>query len=633
MGVRALIRRAGFALIPLTILVGDIAIRWDFDLGEQMARANAQNLPMSFAFSFGVWWSVALTLETLPAKARRVASFCVGFCAAAAVVSVWQYNATIHHDPNPGVIVYSLYEPSNTAKLARTGVTFGYIGGILGLGGLWSWLLLNARSNASQLIRRAAWLLIVAMLLAAFGWNDPRPDRETSYVSDIGFAVMVGSAIKRVWDFGTESILAEANRDEPAIKASETEVPHVAIFVGESLRRSRMSLYGADRPTSPNIDRWVGERADGVVHFDRGYAPSAFTPLAVAAIATGLYPGRTRDELHRKPVLWQYAHGLNGHSYVYSTQMWSWSNLSLYFLVNNPPQYWSHADEMEAPIVNDTGVDDRFAANVLREELVANPPRSGPALLMFQANSTHYPLFGDDEAPFEIRNRTVLYDAAVRITDQAFAIFAGALEEAGIADDTIVIFTSDHGEFDWDLVESKDPNRPIAVDLVNGERIESCHPVLTEIPLFVYVPPKWRARLGSRFAALQGNGSRVVSNVDIFSTVLDLWGQQATDVDGFSLLTQISTDRATYCFTNPRWARWLLNGYAAVGSQRYVYDREDFAHAQRFDPSDRRPIDLQLSGSPLNDADRKWRDAVMSVPFARDYLRYVEDGRLSAGER
>lgn len=622
-----ILRSVVWLVIPLTVLLGDALIRFDRGIAEQFTRENIINLPSSVLLSCGFWFAVALLVSQLKGRRRAIVAGAVGALGATAVVAIWQYNLVIHHDPNPGVIVYSLHEPANARKLAESGFTLLFGLSLVSFTALWGAAIYLTRVQITPLIRGSSFLMLLGYLTASIGWHDPSPERESAYVSDVYFGVLIGTAVKRIVSYGNESALDGAERDTVTDVTPVDDAPHVMLFIGESLTRHRMSLYGAERKTTPRLDKWVDQHRDGFVDYSHAWATSAFTPISLASFLTGLYPARDRAAFHRQPVLWQYSHALGGESHVYATQMWTWSNLSLFFLTDNPPTYWATADELEAPIVNDTGIDDRIAAGAFARSVVEHQPKNGPALMIYQANATHYPLLAHEAPGFPVNNRVDEYDAAIRVVDESFGIVVDGLEKAEILDDTVIIFMADHGEFDWDLVESRVEGREIAVDLIDGERIESCHPTLANVPFFVWIPPKWRDRLGPRFATMQANTTQTVSLVDIFPTVLDLWGQPIPDiVDGRSLLQPIADDRWAACFTNTPWARWLMNGFALIDGERIIYQREDFSGPQYFDARDVSVRVNQLRGTPLAPEEQAWFDMQQTAsPLLGQYREFLRE--------
>ncbi len=63
--------------------------------------------------------------------------------------------------------------------------------------------------------------------------------------------------------------------------------PNILFIVLDTLRRDRLSIYGAPRQTSPAFDEFAGRAA----LFERAVAPAQWTIPAHASLFTGLYPG------------------------------------------------------------------------------------------------------------------------------------------------------------------------------------------------------------------------------------------------------------------------------------------------------------------------------------------------------
>jgi arylsulfatase A-like enzyme len=68
------------------------------------------------------------------------------------------------------------------------------------------------------------------------------------------------------------------------------EAVNVLIILLDTVRADRLSCYGYDRPTTPNIDR-IAERG---VRFDNFYANSSWTLPSHASLFTGMYPAGHR---------------------------------------------------------------------------------------------------------------------------------------------------------------------------------------------------------------------------------------------------------------------------------------------------------------------------------------------------
>lgn len=72
----------------------------------------------------------------------------------------------------------------------------------------------------------------------------------------------------------------------PSPKTMPIDKPNVILIVVDTLRADRLSTYGYHRPTSPNLDRF----ADESVKFERCISPANWTPPGHASIFTGRFP-------------------------------------------------------------------------------------------------------------------------------------------------------------------------------------------------------------------------------------------------------------------------------------------------------------------------------------------------------
>ena len=136
----------------------------------------------------------------------------------------------------------------------------------------------------------------------------------------------------------------------------------------------------------------------------------------------------------------------------------------------------------------------------------------------------------------ESSQRHAVYAAMIERVDQNVGRLAKILEELDLADDTIVIFTSDNGgevrhegyhsepERDHDPVTSNTPLRSGKGLLYEGG---------IRVPLIVRWPG--HTNPGS-------SSSRIVANADLYATIMDIVGKRAepgTDLDGESFLANL----------------------------------------------------------------------------------------------
>ncbi len=91
--------------------------------------------------------------------------------------------------------------------------------------------------------------------------------------------------------FGVAIVAAcGVSRSSPPVESSR---PNVLLIVVDTLRADRLSFYGHDRDTSPQMKKHIADR--GVV-MDQAYAQAPWTLPSVASMMTGLDPAHFLDE-------------------------------------------------------------------------------------------------------------------------------------------------------------------------------------------------------------------------------------------------------------------------------------------------------------------------------------------------
>ncbi|MBR7742681.1 sulfatase-like hydrolase/transferase [Phycicoccus sp. BSK3Z-2] len=169
-------------------------------------------------------------------------------------------------------------------------------------------------------------------------------------------------------------------------------------------------------------------------------------------------------------------------------------------------------------------------------------PDDRPFLAVFNANATHESTLWRTEVgpvrpdevrvpPYlpdtpEIRGDIARYYTAVEETDARFVQILAALEEDGLTEDTVVLYSSDHGGCaPW----SK----------------RYCHDQGLRVPLVVWAPPRWQHLLPA------DPGSRLdepVTHLDVTTTIITLGGAQVPPtMDGRPLVGR-DRDPHAYAF-------------------------------------------------------------------------------------
>lgn len=272
---------------------------------------------------------------------------------------------------------------------------------------------------------------------------------------------------------------ARLDSERPAASA-DTGARKVIFVLIDTLRADALGCYGYDRPTSPRIDALA---AQGTVFTDVS-SPAAWTKPSTASVLTGLWPSR---------------HGALQHGSNLRTpegvptlaEAFAEAGFATAGFVSNPNVKANFEFDRGFDEFFDKPVDDNVPNAAIRDSLFGNllmavtryqfnwkyandifamnrhveswlrtnaeedfflyvhyidphTPYAPPARWRREFERSH-PGF-----PLHTRRRALvgrdLYDAEVRTIDEGFASILDLLEELGIADETLIAITSDHGE-------------------------------------------------------------------------------------------------------------------------------------------------------------------------------------------
>lgn len=241
------------------------------------------------------------------------------------------------------------------------------------------------------------------------------------------------------------------------------EGPNVALVVVDTLRADRLSCYGYERPTSPTADAL----AAAGVRFERAYSSAPWTMPSVASMMTGLHPS---------------SHGVTGFVGLppelptlagrMARAGYRTGAVTSHWLVGREFGFERGFDDFrECQVGGHEGVSTPFVLDLAGE--VLDGFEEQPFFLWLHLFDPHYeyrrhPEFGFapvragrltgeerfnhvrfELAPLSPPERALLealYDEEVRYTDQGLARFLEQLEERGLREDTLILFTGDHGE-------------------------------------------------------------------------------------------------------------------------------------------------------------------------------------------
>ena len=341
-----------------------------------------------------------------------------------------------------------------------------------------------------------------------------------------------------------ESILErDAVWTNPRLITPSPSVPTSLILISiDTLRADALGCYGAARPTSPNIDRMASE---GVLFRDF-IASSSWTLPAHATMLTGLDPDR---------------HGVTKFTYfqplpeeldTLAERLWDrgYETAGLVgggFVSNNLGFDQGCDRQWENP--DSTGETDTLQVAVDRAKPWMAERRGRPFFLFLHTYEVHLPYtppppydtmfdpsfegpykhrFAERDYDFLVKKQRLtpqilaharaLYDGEVRSMDNAVGDLMTFLRSTGLAENTCVLLTSDHGEEFGEHGAFAHEHATLYEELIR-------------IPLIVWCPSRLR---GGRVVA------ELASHSDIVPTVLELAGAAVpADLDGRTLVAAL----------------------------------------------------------------------------------------------
>jgi arylsulfatase A-like enzyme len=223
----------------------------------------------------------------------------------------------------------------------------------------------------------------------------------------------------------------------------EPRRPNVLLYVVDTLRADALPMYGNQTVRAPNLQRLAREGQT----FDRAYAPSAWTRSSMASILTGA-PPRTHGAITRRDALM-------GDVPLVSERLWVEGYATAAFIGNPNAGREFGFDRGWGLFYEGFVAGPLPSVDELNEQALAwleTAPR--PFLLLMLPVDPHDPYLPpkhfDRHTPGpglkHWEEKRAKYFGEVGYADHGFGVLIEALRDRGELDDTIVVFTSDHGE-------------------------------------------------------------------------------------------------------------------------------------------------------------------------------------------
>lgn len=370
--------------------------------------------------------------------------------------------------------------------------------------------------------------------------------------------------------------------------------PNILVIMADDLGYGDLNCYGAKHVQTPNIDRLMAEG----VRFNQFYANCCVCSPTRAAFLTGRYPDlvgvpgviRTYDEEnwgHLSPSAVSLASSFQRSGY-HTMLVGKW-HLGLTpenhptqrgfdkfrgFLGDMMDDYWTHRrhgvnymrDGLREidPKGHATDLFTQWAIKLLEDDA----EQSAPFFLFLSYNAPHAPI----QPPAKWLRRYTKREPAVPVKRARIGAFIehlddrvgrvlATLDRLGLADSTVVVFTSDNGG-SLRYGSSNGPLRGGKTQMYEGG---------LKVPTCI----RWPGRLAPRESEMRA------LTMDLLPTLADLCGVPIdADIDGVSLKTELveggqkPIDRADI----HTWLQDVLKQSVRVGRWKLVHERQDASY-------------------------------------------------------
>lgn len=265
--------------------------------------------------------------------------------------------------------------------------------------------------------------------------------------------------ITRYWQQSTALLLALALLCPAVLHAAEPAPPNIVFIFADDLGYGDISSFGSETIHTPNIDTLASEG----IKFTDFYAASSVCSPSRAALLTGRYPAR----MGIKHVFYADSHDGMPESEItiaeqlkaagYATGMvgkWHLGHLDRYMPWNQGfDEFFGvpYSNDMknfffyENQKIIDEPIDQRYLTQRYTTKALdfIDRNRNQPFFLYLAHSMPHVPIYASPE--FEGKSAGGLYGDVVEELDWSTGQVMAKLDELGLADNTLVIFSSDNG--------------------------------------------------------------------------------------------------------------------------------------------------------------------------------------------
>jgi len=237
---------------------------------------------------------------------------------------------------------------------------------------------------------------------------------------------------------------------KPAPSAAKVGTPNVLFIITESVRAdAHCSAYAEVCPVSPATNAAVPKR----MPLFQMRSNASTTAISLAVLWSGLPPTASREDLHRYPLLFDYAHAAGIDTAYWTSHHMMFANSRLY-VQDLPTSHQAGATDLDPLADMDLGARDELLTKRIRKDILE---MREPFFAVAHYGNTHIPYRVDEErspwkpskdskSPEDNEAFHNYYLNAVHLQDETIGEMIQFVRAQPFGERTIIVFTSDHAE-------------------------------------------------------------------------------------------------------------------------------------------------------------------------------------------
>ena len=315
----------------------------------------------------------------------------------------------------------------------------------------------------------------------------------------------------------------------------------------------QMGCYGDSLARTPNVDALA---AKGML-FKRAWSTAPVCAPARTAIIAGLYPSSSGG-LHMRSMVSLPAGMKLYPQYLRDAGYYCTNNSKTDYNVREPGKVWDESSR--SATWKNRGEGQPFFAIFNSTKSHESQIRTRPHQQITRPADVRVRAYHPDVP--EVRADWAQYYDKVSEADADAGRHLAELNQAGLADDTIVFYYGDHGS-----------------GMPRGKRWPSNSGL--HVPLVVYFPPQWEHLAPKEYKA-GGQSDRMVSFVDLAPTVLSIAGIKPPEwMQGHAFAGQHQSVGPTYLYGERGRMDERMDLVRSITDGRYIYLRNFYPHVSQ----------------------------------------------------